>query len=251
MHFTLLILNIFLPCLHGNYSKILPAFVKYFRPLKPLPLQYNTSRENKVNVIKECSDYNISLKWIQKETNKEIFLLVLLPTEEITTAEEISISQQIYFLTPKFKLYEKYEVNKVNVLQLLGIFENHTYIPKNGIEHNFMKQRNNFHGLKLVGLTEDSKDTYIKNLDEAKYFSSNDTYDVTSNTYGPFYEILRHLQKTLNFTTTLYKRKKKGWGTPNFYSNGSLKSIDDGMVKDLMLGKADLIMASLSILHGR
>ena len=251
MIFTLLISNIFLPCLHGNYIKILPAFVKYFRPLEPLPLQYNTSKEKKINLIKECSDNNISLKWIQKEVHKETFLLVLLATEDITTEYGISINQQFYFLTPKLKLYEKYEVNNISVSQLLGHFENHTYLPKNGVEHNFMKQRNDFHGLELVGLSEISKDTYIKDLNEAKYYSSNDTYDVTSNTYGPFYEILRHLQKTLNFTTALYKRKKRGWGTPNLYSNGSLKAIDDGMVKDLMLGKADLIMASLSILYSR
>ena len=235
----------------GSYIAILPTFVKHFRAPHPLPLHYKASRNEKVNITRECSHQDLRLWWIDKQGNEELFLLVLSAKKNLPSIGKIDINQQIYFLTPDFNLYEKYMVNSYVVVEMLGQFVNNTYFPRKDIEDNFMKRRNDFHGLELVGLTEESQYSHLTNLTKAKYFPSNDTYDVTNHIHGSYYEILQDLETRLNFTTKLYKRKIKGWGAPILYSNGSIKSINDGVVKDLMLGKADLIMAGLTILYSR
>ena len=62
----------------------------------------------------------------------------------------------------------------------------------------------------------------INDIHKAPYFPANKTYDVTSLTQGPYYEILKQMEKKLNFTTRLYKRKKRGWGIPIQYPNGTI-----------------------------
>ena len=127
---------------------------------------------------------------------------------------------------------------------------NDRYFPKNDTEENFMKRRNNFHGLSFVALTDKSQENDFTNLNEATYIPSNDTYDVTHYSNGPFYVILKHLENTFNFTTKLYKRKTGGWGMPTILNNGTVE-ISDGMVKDVMMGSADMIMATVSVLYNR
>ena len=90
----------------------------------------------------------------------------------------------------------------------------------------------------------------FKNLQNAPYFLNNDTYDVTYSTKGSFYEILKHMEKKLNFTTKLYKRKVAAWGIPKVYSNGSIQ-ISDGMVKDVAFGSMDMIVTGLVMLPER
>ena len=48
--------------------------------------------------------------------------------------------------------------------------------------------------------------------------------------FGTGHQILKHLEKSLNFTSKLYKRKIEAWGTPEAFLNGSVE-ISDGMVK--------------------
>ena len=49
--------------------------------------------------------------------------------------------------------------------------------------------------------------TNIGNLENAPYYKSNETYDVTNHVFGGSgYEIWKSLQSDLNFTSTLYKR---------------------------------------------
>ena len=88
----------------------------------------------------------------------------------------------------------------------------------------------------------------IENLSDAPYFSSNQTYNVSNHTKGPFFDILKHLEKKFNFTTQLYKRKVVGWGSPVITPNGSIQ-ISDGVIKDVMTESADMIVASLNILY--
>ena len=48
------------------------------------------------------------------------------------------------------------------------------------MEQNFLKRRQNFHGSELIALTnEDLEYTKIENFNNAPYFPSNQTYDVT------------------------------------------------------------------------
>ena len=235
---------------NGNYASILKTFTEQFRAPNPLPIQYNASRFERINLMKECSKHGLLLNWMNKNASKEKFLLIILHEEDIPSKEKPNIDQQIYFLTPKLNLHEKYVVNDKVILQLLGTFENNAYYPQINIEQYFTKRRNSFQGIRLVGLTDESQETGIKNLDEAIYLPSNNTYDVTNHLKGSFYGILKYLEKRLNFTTKIYKRKAGGWGMPIRYPNGSIE-VSDGMVKDVMHGKADMIAASLSILYSR
>ena len=49
----------------------------------------------------------------------------------------------------------------------------------------------------------------------------------------------------LNFTTVLYKRKEIAWGFVYPQGNGSFKA--DGIVGDIFFGKADLIVAPVTL----
>ena len=57
--------------------------------------------------------------------------------------------------------------------------------------------------------------TNIGNLENAPYYKSNETYDVTNHVLGGSgYEIWKTLQTDLNFTSSLYKRKEGMYGIP-------------------------------------
>ena len=233
-----------------DYIIILPTFMKHFRAPNPLPLQYRSSMNERVNLMKECSSHDIRLKWIEPEATKEIFLLILSAENDIFSIRKIDIDQQFYFLTSNFSLYEKYNINGQVIVQMLGYFENSTYFPHKDMENNYMKRRNDFYGLELVGLTDESQETDIINLNETMYLPSNDRYDVTNHVQGAYYDIIKSLEAALNFSTRIYYRKAGGWGMPVVHPNGSIE-VSDGMVRDINLGKADLIMASISILYNR
>ena len=113
-----------------------------------------------------------------------------------------------------------------------------------------MARRANFHGAKLTGLTEEWLGIEIGNLESAPYDVIEDRYDVTNLVSGAFYDILKNLEFSLNFTTKLYKRKSGGWGLPIEYSNGTIE-LGSGMVKDLVTGSADLLVSSITMLYER
>ena len=90
----------------------------------------------------------------------------------------------------------------------------------------------------------------IDNLNNATYDPFHDRYDVTELVRGPFYDVLKLLEKSLNFTTKMFKRRIEGWGIPRLHPNGTME-LSPGMVKDVASGSADLIIASLSIMYER
>ena len=121
------------------------------------------------------------------------------------------------------------------------------------MEQNFYKRRNNFHGSNLIVLTEPYYGIDFDMLEVVKtavYFPSNDTFDVTDYAKGPGYEILKHLENSLNFSTKSYKRRSGGWGTPTIFPNGSV-DLEEGMIKDVIFGKADMIVSHLDITYSR
>ena len=70
-----------------------------------------------------------------------------------------------------------------------------------------MKRRTNFYGVELVALTEKwLPGLDISNIENAKYDEKKERYEVTNLVSGPFYDVLKILEKSLNFTTKLYKR---------------------------------------------
>jgi hypothetical protein len=115
---------------------------------------------------------------------------------------------------------------------------------------NAIKRRSDFHGVELVALTDQWNGIEIGNLENAIYDPIRDRYEVTNLVTGAFYNILKNLEKSLNFTTKLYKRKDGRWGLPQIHQNGSVE-MSPGMVSDLMYGSADLIVTGLTILYER
>ena len=121
------------------------------------------------------------------------------------------------------------------------------------MEQNFYKRRKDFHGSNLIALSEPYYGIDYDMLEVAKtavYFPLNDTYDVTNFAKGPGYEILKHLENSLNFSTKSYKRRSGGWGTPTIYPNGTV-DLEEGIVKDLFFGKADMCFSHLDIIYSR
>ena len=62
-------------------------------------------------------------------------------------------------------------------------------------------------------------------------------------------DTLNHLEKSLNFSTKLYKRKDGKWGVPITLPNGTI--ILNGMLKSITESHVDMICASLSIVESR
>ena len=132
------------------------------------------------------------------------------------------------------------------MVQKIALIEAKDYIPS------FVQRRSNFQGIKLkaitdfdvpaVGFPDDFKST-------AKYFPNNETYEMTNLVYGIYIDVLHSMEKTLNFSTSLYRRKDGSWGTPKPFPNGTV--VLKGMMKTVNEGSVDFIWTSLSILLSR
>ena len=249
---VVIILAILCNFCEANSSSILATFVKNFRAPKPLSLFYDIQKEQKVALTKASSLIGLSLRWVEDEPFLQNNLLYLLETEEIPNeSDRININQQIYFLTSSLNLYEKYTINGKIIVQRLGHFLDDKYQPMNGIDEIFLKRRQNFHGVTMVTLTAHRiSRVEIENLENAPYFHSNETYDVTDFLVGgTLYQVWKHLQATLNFTSKIYKRKVDVFGVPDKLQNGTFQ-LPDGYVNDVFIGKAD-VMLYINILYER
>ncbi len=67
---------------------------------------------------------------------------------------------------------------------------------------------------------------------------------------GIFIHFLEMISSSMNFTMIYHQRKDGGWGVPVFHDNGTM-TLDPGLVKDLIDGKADMIASGLSFLLSR
>ena len=234
-------------------AKTLSEFARQLRAPQPLPIFYNTTKETKITLIKSMSEKGLTLNWINEFQCSKKFLLIISQADSLLDVnEEINIDQQIYFLTPSLYLYEKYIINNQLIQQKLGHFVGGTYVPEESIEQNFLKRRHNFHGSKLIALTVGSnRGNYIRiEKENATYFPSNKTYDVTGSAQGLIFDIWKLLQNNLNFTTRIYSRMDDKWGVPIQHANGSI-SVPDGIIKDGMDGLADILLNRIVIMQER
>ena len=230
-------------------ASILETLVNHLMFPRPLPLLYDAQRETKISLIKAFSKKNLSLNWISKQPYSEQNLLVLF--KNINETEKININQQIYILTLKLELFEKYAINNQVIERKLGHFSGESYVHEKLIEECFLKRRMNFYGSTIIASTEDEQTTIVlKNLDKAPFSPANQTYDVTNFVSGSFFDVWKKLEEKLNFTTKMYKRKDGKWGVPTLLSNGSLV-VPSGIVKDVMNSQAEIALASLSMLYNR
>ena len=233
-------------------GKILTAFASQFRAPQPLAIFYNTSKETKIELIKSMSEKGVTLHWNVELKYSTKFLLVITQSDDLFDQnEEIKMDQEIYYLTSSLDLYEKYKVNNIEIKQKLGHFADGMYVTEKMIEQNFLKRRQNFHGSKLIAITNEDHN-FIKtgNLKNAPYFPTNETYDVTGLVDGSYIDIWMTMQNNLNFTTAFYQKKIKKYGVPVQHPNGSI-SVPDGIIKDSLDYSVDILFAHLSMLYNR
>ena len=130
----------------------------------------------------------------------------------------IRIDQKIYFYKMKTQeVFESYQINNRNVNRKLGELQQTTKSFKweNGVSSDFIKRRSNFYGLVIKGMTEFEgmfMNARLSYLENALFFPNNQTYHINNFIYGVYHDILTIIERQLNFSTILYKRKKEAWG---------------------------------------
>ena len=172
----------------------------------------------------------------------------------------ISIGENVYFFDKNtFKIYEAYEINKVHITRCLGQFTTNKskneivkFSPAFDFADSFVDRRRDFHGIQLIGMTEQwASDIIIPDdfVDKSYYFPENETYDVTNIVSGSYINVLHQLEMYFNFSTKLYKRKDGIWGLPKTMANGTIQL--DGMMKSITEGHVDFICVSYGMLLSR
>ena len=226
-------------------------FIKIFRDSKQIP---KTNDESPHILVYIYPKYNFEKELKYLLIKKQILVMLILNDEQfpqIYNHLKLEISNQVFILKESSnQMYETYIINNQHIKRKLGHINLNTtkFIWNRNVDSNFYKRRANFHGLVLKAMTEfeglsmNAHSTYINN---APFFSNNQTFLVNGYTYGLFNDLLHTLENKLNFTTMIYKRKEISWGHISPQSNGSY--IGTGIVGDVFFGRADIVVTSLGI----
>jgi hypothetical protein len=113
-----------------KFFEILPKFSKDFMAPNPLPIFGSASRQEKIEILKLSAKTDLIVNWNGQNPFLEEFVLVLLTDNELTPNENISINQQIYFLTSSLEVFEQYIINEHTILKKMGHYSNNTYVPQ-------------------------------------------------------------------------------------------------------------------------
>ena len=151
------------------------------------------------------------------------------------------INQDISFVDMQtWKVYEHYKINKRTVKNQLGFFNSaFQYVPI--IIKSFVERRSNFQEYHMIAMTEDTPPFILLDLSSATYDETSDTFDVTKSVSGMYYEMFLIMQKRLNFTATLRKRKDGKWGPTTVLANGTI--ITEGIAKSLTSGFGEMVVS--------
>lgn len=170
----------------------------------------------------------------------------------IMKAPPIKINQMIFFLNITSQLLiEMYNINGYIVTNQVGKFvKSRTKFSSNSRINNLIARRSDFHGQTLIAVVEKQLpfnvfETGFEN--KAKFYPENSTYEIRGFTSGLFFEVLQLLEKELNFTAMVYKRKDSVWGGPD----PKLPTGWNGMVSNLLDNSADIIVGSLTMTSTR
>ena len=167
---------------------------------------------------------------------------------------EVQINQEIYFFNENIKeVYELYEINNVKMFRIIGVIEENLQFTWKENPH-LLERRKNFQGIQLIGMTEAEQRSIFWNTtdlmkESTPYFLNNDTHLVTDIAHGTYIDVLKFLESKHNFSVQLFKRGDESWGSVKILPNGTLEA--KGMLSDLILKKADMIVTSLAIVSGR
>ena len=152
------------------------------------------------------------------------------------------INQNIQFVDVNtWKVYEHYVTNKRKILNELGSFDHDfSYIPVTN--SSFEERRSNFHGYQIKAMTANFEPYTSADESAAILDIESQTYDVTQLVEGLEIDSLQDMEKYLNFSTTLHKRKDGEWGLTTVLENGTI--VANGMVGSLTSGFAEMIVAT-------
>ena len=106
---------------------------------------------------------------------------------------------------------------------------------------NFSERRSNFQGYEMKAMAEEIGPFVMFDLRMAPFDESSQQYDVTYSTKGMFYDLFMVLQKTLNFTASLHKRKDSKYGVAKVLNNGSVIA-SGGIIEDVASGDAEIMV---------
>ena len=192
------------------------------------------------------------------QTKVPVVVISKIESEIDLKGVDVLVGEEIYFLDSNtLKLYEAYVINQIHVIRYLGYIydannnSNAEFVQADDFVDSLVERRGNFHGLQLIGMLEKFQpgiyfpDDFAKNT---LYNSENDTYDLTKIAKGTFIDVLNDLERSLNFTTKLFKRKDGKWGIPHKMPNGSV--FFDGQLQSVVEGPAHLICLFAN-LHSR
>ena len=150
---------------------------------------------------------------------------------------DLQVDSELFFLDWKsLKIYESYMINQIHISKYLGQFQillnsNTTksilsFIKTKDYISSMIKRRGNFYGVELSGMYDIEYryiNMYPKDFEtKVKYFPNNETYDMTEVASGVYIDVLHSVERILNFSTKLYKRKDGKWGVPKKLDNGTV-----------------------------
>ena len=166
------------------------------------------------------------------------FGIIFADTIEVIDHLPTKINQDIVFVDVEtWKVYENYAINDKVIKRQLGFFNNtFKYVPT--MKLSFEDRRANFHGYQIKAMTEHYPPVLSIDLSSAKYDNLSHTYDVTNSISGMYHGIFEDLKESLNFTSSLHKRKDGKWGPTTVLANGSV--IAGGIIKSVTSGFAEM-----------
>ena len=198
--------------------------------------------------LKEVESYFQQNKRIN---STHIVILQDIDFNSITNSMAIPIDARVFFVNlSSNEVFEFYKINSFSVKTRLGRLneESGQFKWNHKVNADFFIRRFDFYGTTLKGMTEETGKQLIldpRYREKAPYFPGNETYLVTDYTIGLYFDVLLEVQKMLNFTTELYKRKDISWGFVYPQGNGTFEA--EGIVGDIFFGRADLIVAPVTL----
>ena len=168
------------------------------------------------------------------------FGIIFADNVEVIDDLPTKINQNIIFVDVKtWKVYENYAINDKIIKHQLGFFNNSLdYIQTTKLS--FENRRGNFHGYQMKAMTEHGPPYLSIDLSFAEYDEMSQTFDVTNSVGGMFHGIFEDLKESLNFTSSLHKRKDGKWGPTTVLANGSV--ITAGIMKSVTSGFAEMVV---------
>ena len=207
-----------------------------------------------IMVMSHGTTWQINLDELAQRTSSMVLLVNSKQFGAITSSINVTIDKKVFLVDERSgEAYEIYHINNKTIQRKLGTFDEASYAFKwEKVQKNFLERRSDFHGIILRAMTESTGNEIAihSNFTQmAPFFSNNETFLVTDYVYGIYYDVLLELQKQLNFSTVLYKRKEIAWGFVYPQNDGTFEAT--GIVGDLFFNRVDMIVAPLAIFYRR